>query len=80
MRTLDIELLGALRERAAVPLPSNISGPSGGPHLSGGAGRHRRVLEGWSKVSTGRRHEICVYRWEVQEAEPPVPAAPRTGD
>ncbi|MEU5893352.1 hypothetical protein ABZ835_41950 [Streptomyces sp. NPDC047461] len=111
MTTLDIELVGAMRELAAVSMPSDTSGPGGGPpprrfalelrvpderhreleaelqvaattdgpHLRGSAGRWR-VLDGWSKVTTGRRHEICIYRLEVQEAEPQIPAAPRTGD
>ncbi|MCL6674014.1 hypothetical protein [Streptomyces panaciradicis] len=50
-----------------------------GPHLRGSAGRWR-VLDGWNKVSTGRRHEICIYRLEVQEAEPPITSASKTGD
>lgn len=111
MTTLDIELLGAMRELAAVPLPSGNSRSGGGqpprrfalelhvpderhreleaelhvaatadgPHLRGSAGRWR-VLDGWSKVSTGRRHEICIYRLEVQEVEPSTAAAPTTGD
>ncbi|WP_406485823.1 hypothetical protein [Streptomyces phaeochromogenes] len=99
MTTLDIELLGAMRELAAAQLPSDTSIHSGrplrrfalelhvpderhqeleaelqaaataeGPHLRGSEGRWR-VLDGWSKVSTGRRREICIYRMEVQEVQ-----------
>ncbi|WP_033324165.1 hypothetical protein [Streptomyces yerevanensis] len=98
MTTLDIELLGAMRELAAAQLPSDTSIHSGrplrrfalelhvpderhqeleaelqaaataeGPPLRGSEGRWR-VLDGWSKVSTGRR-EICIYRMEVQEVQ-----------
>ncbi|MGP4048854.1 hypothetical protein [Streptomyces sp. 2A115] len=101
MTTLDIELLGAMRELAAAQLPSETSIHSGrplrrfalelhvpderhqeleaelqaaataeGPHLRGSEGRWR-VLDGWSKLSTGRRREICIYRMEVQEVEVP---------
>ncbi|MFJ3671127.1 hypothetical protein ACIPSE_32160 [Streptomyces sp. NPDC090106] len=97
--TLEIELLGAFRGLAAVPLPSGTSRPDGrplrrfavelhvpderhrelegqlhaaatpeGPHLRGNEGRWR-VLDGWSKLSTGRRHEILVYRVEIQETD-----------
>lgn len=101
MATLDIELLGAMRELAAVQLPADTSLHSGrplrrfalelhvpderhqeleaelqaaataeGPHLGGSEGRWR-VLDGWSRVSTGRRSEIWIYRMKVQEVEVP---------
>ncbi len=97
MTTLPVELLGGIRELAAVPLPSDTPHPGGpplrryavelhvpderhqeleaelqaaatadGPHLRGSEGRWR-VLDGWSKVAAGRRHEICIYRLEVEE-------------
>lgn len=91
MTTLPVELLGGIRELAAVPLPSDTSlrryalelhvpderhqeleaelqaaATADGPHLRGSEGRWR-VLDGWSKVATGRRHEICIYRMEVEE-------------
>ncbi|MFI6876184.1 hypothetical protein ACIBL6_22415 [Streptomyces sp. NPDC050400] len=94
MTTLPVELLGGIRELAAVPLPSDTSlrryalelhvpderhqeleaelqaaATADGPHLRGSEGRWR-VLGGWSKVATGRRHEICIYRLEVEEVEP----------